>query len=128
MAIQQREELCSFVRQELEDLIFDPQLTLDGCILPFKSNISHLGVSMDSFLQPRHIVEVRIRKFFGEVNAVLGQIGGVCRSDKVWLKSVDMKLFSGTGILVLIFEIMINLMYHTWLVKHFERASDADLG
>ena len=26
------------------------------------------------------------------VDAVLGQIGGVCRSDKVWLKIVDMKL------------------------------------
>ena len=72
---------------------FDPRLALDGCILPFKSNISHLGMSMDSFLQPRHMVEVRIRKFFGAVNVVLGQIGGVCRSDKVWLKIVDMKLF-----------------------------------
>ena len=50
---------------------------------------------MDSFLQPRHMVEARIRKFFEAVNAVLGQIGGVCtRSDKVWLKIVDMKLFS----------------------------------
>ena len=27
------------------------------------------------------------------LHAVLGQIGGVCRSDKVWLKIVDMKLF-----------------------------------
>ena len=35
--------------------LFDPQLALDGCILPF---ISHLGVSMNSFLQPRHMVEL----------------------------------------------------------------------
>ena len=38
------------------------------------------------------MVEVRIRKFFGAMNAVLGQIGGVCRSDKVWSKIMDMKL------------------------------------
>ena len=86
-------KICNFIRQESEDLIFDPRLALDGCILSFKSNISHLVVSMDSFLQPRHMVEARIRQFFGAVNAVLGQIGGVGRSDKVWLQIVDMKLF-----------------------------------
>ena len=49
---------------------------------------------MDSFLQPRHMVEARIRKFFETVNAVLGQkIGGVCRSDKVWLRIVGIRLF-----------------------------------
>ena len=48
---------------------------------------------MDSFLQPRHMVEARIRIFFGVVNAVLEQIGGMCRSDKVWLEIVDMKRF-----------------------------------
>ena len=28
-------------------------------------------------LQPQHMVKARIRKFFGAVNAILGQIGGV---------------------------------------------------
>ena len=79
-----------FVRNRKISL-FDPQLALDGCFLPFKSNISHLGVSMDSFLQPRHMVEAGIRKFFGAVNAVLGQIGDVCRSDEIWLRIVYMR-------------------------------------
>ena len=47
--------------------------------------ISHLGMSMDIFLQPQHMVKARIRKFFGAVDAVLGQIGGMCSSEKVWL-------------------------------------------
>ena len=81
-------KLCYFVRQESEDLIFYLQLAIDGCILPFKSIISHLGVSMDLFLQARHMVEARIRKFFEAVNTVLRQIDDVFRSDKVWLKIV----------------------------------------
>ena len=39
------------------------------------------------------MVEARIRKFFEAVNTVLGQIDDVFKSDKVWLKIVDMKLF-----------------------------------
>ena len=39
------------------------------------------------------MVETRIRKFFEAVNTVLGEIDDVFRSDKVWLKIVDMKLF-----------------------------------
>ena len=49
-----------FVRNRRISL-FDPQLALDGCTISIKSNISHLSVSMDSFLQPRHMVEVRIK-------------------------------------------------------------------
>ena len=53
---------------------------------------------------------------------VLGQIGGVCRYDKVWLKIVDMKLFP-----VLAFG------SHLWNVSYmvseaFRRVTDAGLG
>ena len=48
---------------------------------------------MDSQRQSKTSVEARVRKFFGGVNAVLGRIGSVCESQKVWMEIVDRQLF-----------------------------------
>ena len=73
--------------------VFDPEVTLSGSSVPFKCTINHLGVIMDSRRQSETSVEARVRKFFDGVNAVLGRIGGVCASQKVWMEIVDRQLF-----------------------------------
>ena len=69
------------------------KLTVSGGFLPFKDTVSHLGVIMDSARQRKISVEARLRKFFGGVNTVLGKIGGMCESQKVWMEIVDRQLF-----------------------------------
>ena len=62
---------CVFVKNRRSP-VFNPELTLSGCILPFKSVVKDLGIVMDTFRLTSVSVEARIRKFFGGVNSVLG--------------------------------------------------------
>lgn len=59
-----------------------------------KEVITHLEVVMDS--GRREVVEIQGRprhhKYYGAVNSVVAQLGGVCKSDVIWSRIVDIQL------------------------------------
>ena len=54
---------CVFVKNRRSP-VFNLELTLNGCILPLKSVVKHLGIVMDTFRLTSVSVEARVRKFW----------------------------------------------------------------
>ena len=65
----------------------DPGFALSGHMLSCQSELSHLGVVWDMFNNV--MVEHRVKKFYGAVNASMAKVGGWCLYDNVWLKILD---------------------------------------
>ena len=55
----------------------NPDVLLDGRLVPFERQITHLGVVMDMHSRSEPAVEVRTRKSYRSVNGVVGKLGGV---------------------------------------------------
>ena len=47
-----------------------------------RERISHLGVIIDAKRRETVVTQERCRKFYGAVNSVVAQLGGVSRNDK----------------------------------------------
>ena len=71
----------------------NPDLILSEKPIPFRTEITHLGTIMDRFRRDKQAIEARIRKFLGGVNGLVSKLGGVCRSEKVWTRLVEVQLF-----------------------------------
>ena len=84
--------VITFVKSRFVSVV-DPQLVINGVMLPWKSRVTHLGVILDRLFNDTVAVESRIRKYFGAVNAVVSRLGGKVSSDKSWMRIVDVQLF-----------------------------------
>ena len=81
--------VIAFVKSRFVSVV-DPQLVINGVMLPWKSRVTHLGVVLDRLFNETVAVKSRVRKYFGAVNA---RLGGKVSSDKSWMRIVDVQLF-----------------------------------